>query len=1266
VGVHRRLGLPRGQHAARRLVYGRQLTVGNWTFSGPNALDGTTTNPAAGGFPAGTYTQTGGSAADTRVQFSSASAASAEDGGAVTVDVTLTNPSATQATTVTLTASGTATATTDYTVSPTSLTFAAGSSAAQTVTIMPVEDGAAEGDETVVLTLGSVAGGTNAAVGTPSVYTLTLSDPAPSVQFASASATAYEDGGAFTVTVELTNPPATASTVDVALTGGTATDGTDFASFSTQTLTFAAGATSQTFTVTPTDDGVAEQVETAIFTLSNPGGTTAPAIGSPSTFTLAISDPVSAPGTIFSGQSGTQLQNSIQGAYTPTTLGYTPARDQMYGFVWNTSGTIEGLYTGRTISVRPNPSTGRADAAAGGFNAEHIWPQSQGAGDEPARSNLYNLAPTDIDVNSDRASLPFGEVSASDAIEWYRGTTEQRQTPTGDLGLWSRRSSSRFEPRDEVKGDIARSQFYFYTIYQDRANSSYWNTVKDVLYQWHQNDPVSAVERERHDRIAQVQGLSNPFVLDPTLAGRAFFGQTPPPSGDTRVSFARSLEASPENGGVIEVPVQITNPSATLSTTVTISVAGSATQGSDYTVSPTSLTFAAGSVDTQFVRITPSEDDENEPTETVELTISQVSGGTNAAAEAPSTYTLSLLNSNPAGQSPVVAIADARAQGDGARVQVRGVVSRVLGAFAYFQDGTAGLALRQTSGRLQDLIASGQIAAGDSIEVIGTLSSFNGLQQLNGNDVESITVIERGVGTPAAQLATLSELTSSGESFEAELVRVEGVTFDESGTFDERTSYTVRQGAASFVVRTGNAADTDLDGQPIPAGPATVVAVVTQFDSDGSGDGFQLLPIQASDVSDGTAAQPSARFAQATATVREDVGTFEFRVTLSNPTASAAGDVRVELVGGTATDGDDIQAFTAPSFSLAPGASTTGTVQVTILDDGVIEGNETLVFALTAPPPVQIAQPDTFTLTIQDFNPGTDDPELFSIAEVRALEDGSRVRFQGVVTRARGSVAFVDDGTAGLNVRQFSGPVADAIASGALAAGDSVEVVGTISSFNGLRQIFGSSLERIDVLARDVDAPQATDITVADLVGERAEALESRLVRVRGAFDQTGSFEANTSYSFSAGGASIDVRIGRDGDSELIGQPIPTQTVTISALVGQFDSDDSGDGYQLFVLDASDLAIASSIGDVLAEGEMELRVFPQPARTNLTIALSRHAETGTTLQIVNLTGRIVQTMQIRADRLSVPVDQLSSGVYLMRIVTPDGATALSKTFTVAR
>jgi len=98
--------------------------------------------------------------------------------------------------------------------------------------------------------------------------------------------------------------------------------------------------------------------------------------------------------------------------------------------------------------------------------------------------------------------------------------------PVTNIDLYSEYKTGVFEPREDVKGDIARAMFYFWTIYRDdavEADPLFFDLMKDNLCLWHEEDPVDPFEILRTQRIATYQdGKENPFILDCSLVKRAY------------------------------------------------------------------------------------------------------------------------------------------------------------------------------------------------------------------------------------------------------------------------------------------------------------------------------------------------------------------------------------------------------------------------------------------------------------------------------------------------------------------------------------------------------------------------------------------------------------------------------------------------------------------------------------------------------------------------------------------------------------------------
>ena len=198
-------------------------------------------------------------------------------------------------------------------------------------------------------------------------------------------------------------------------------------------------------------------------------------------------------------------------------LGYNGARTQMYGFVDANNNLLTCVYTGfqqaSGFVTFPNP-----------MNAEHIIPQSFYGSASPMRSDIHNLRGTHGSVNSARSNKPYDNASGS--ITYYgvddNGDYFSTGTAPNNVDEFSKGDNDSFEPRESMKGDVARQVFYFYTMYPTQAGSIDGVADINVLYQWHLDDPVDAAEIERNNRINSVQGNLNPYISFPEYVYRAW------------------------------------------------------------------------------------------------------------------------------------------------------------------------------------------------------------------------------------------------------------------------------------------------------------------------------------------------------------------------------------------------------------------------------------------------------------------------------------------------------------------------------------------------------------------------------------------------------------------------------------------------------------------------------------------------------------------------------------------------------------------------
>lgn len=159
-----------------------------------------------------------------------------------------------------------------------------------------------------------------------------------------------------------------------------------------------------------------------------------------------------------------------------------------------------------------------------GWNREHIWPQSKGefGTSEGAGTDVHHLRASDISTNSARSNR-FFDIAPNpyyDEGGFHNGPTDCYTS--SDRWVW--------EPRDEVKGDIARMIFYMAVRYEGTNGETDLELTDEILpsddnsplmgkasrlIEWHIADPVSDAERERNDIIYSYQNNRNPFIDKP-------------------------------------------------------------------------------------------------------------------------------------------------------------------------------------------------------------------------------------------------------------------------------------------------------------------------------------------------------------------------------------------------------------------------------------------------------------------------------------------------------------------------------------------------------------------------------------------------------------------------------------------------------------------------------------------------------------------------------------------------------------------------------
>ena len=190
------------------------------------------------------------------------------------------------------------------------------------------------------------------------------------------------------------------------------------------------------------------------------------------------------------------------------------------------------FYTNRSVNGPAKYNGGS------GWNREHVWAKSHGnfgTSNGPG-TDIHHLRPEDVSVNSDRGHLDFdnGGNPHPEAIGCYY-------------------DSDSFEPRDEVKGDVARIIFYMAVRYEGERGELDLELADrvgtyplplhgklSVLLEWNELDPVSEFEMTRNNIIYQkYQNNRNPFIDHPEWAN-SIWGAAPNMTDEAAVASTKT------------------------------------------------------------------------------------------------------------------------------------------------------------------------------------------------------------------------------------------------------------------------------------------------------------------------------------------------------------------------------------------------------------------------------------------------------------------------------------------------------------------------------------------------------------------------------------------------------------------------------------------------------------------------------------------------------------------------------------------------------
>ncbi|MEV4193078.1 endonuclease I family protein [Streptomyces toxytricini] len=189
-----------------------------------------------------------------------------------------------------------------------------------------------------------------------------------------------------------------------------------------------------------------------------------------------------------------------------------------YSSVWNALKATDQDPANPNNVILVYSGRSQSKSAYGGdsddWNREHVWAKSHGdfGTTTGPGTDLHHLRPEDVTVNNIRGNKDFDE-----------GGSPVPEAP-GSLT-----DADSFEPRDAVKGDVARMLLYMAVRYDggdgfadlevnDRVDNGSAPAMGriSVLKEWNRIDPPDTFERRRNQVIFDVyQHNRNPFIDHP-------------------------------------------------------------------------------------------------------------------------------------------------------------------------------------------------------------------------------------------------------------------------------------------------------------------------------------------------------------------------------------------------------------------------------------------------------------------------------------------------------------------------------------------------------------------------------------------------------------------------------------------------------------------------------------------------------------------------------------------------------------------------------
>ncbi len=418
-----------------------------------------------------------------------------------------------------------------------------------------------------------------------------------------------------------------------------------------------------------------------------------------------------------------------------------------------------------------------------------------------------------------------------------------------------------------------------------------------------------------------------------------------------------------ENASTATVSINVLGASSNANATTfdVVLKGGTATAGSDFTYTNTTVTIPAFKDTTINLTATILNDMLVEGNESIVFAIRNISNSGVIGSDSILTvtlnddevpfYNISDLRVNDSMGNPTFPLATPLA--------IRGVVYspnlRLTGLQFSLVDATGAMTIFKASGNLGYTVTQG-----DSLAVYGKLSPYNGLNEVA---IDSFKVLATGIALKAPKVVTKLK-----EEDESNIVKINRVHIIDPAQWTKTGSgfnVKVTNGTDTLDMRILNAVD--LYTMDAPIGDFNLTGVVSQFDATNpKNSGYQLMPRGSSDIYiiPAPPVDPTVAIELGSYTTVEGAGTATVKLILNKPAFDSV-YVNFDVAGGTATPGSDYTIATPNPVFFNLGDSVK-IVTINIVNDIKVETPETINVEISNPIGATLGNRTTSIITIND------------------------------------------------------------------------------------------------------------------------------------------------------------------------------------------------------------------------------------------------------------------------------------------------------------